>query len=133
MFLSESEHLDLLIGALQSVAAYPDAGSVQELQDVLRQRLGAVPVPRHHPDAIEIAHQPYRPPDQPPAAWPNERPAQFADAMPICTCMCIACLPVLCTVTMPSCWCWVFFTGFTLDEFGRPLCFQFQRFNPYGQ
>jgi hypothetical protein len=132
MFLSEQEHLDIVITALQSVAAYPDAGSVEELQGVLRQRLATIPVPRHHPAPVEIVHQPYRPPNPPPSAWPNELPPQFADAAPICTCICIASLPVLCTVAMTNCFCWILFTGFTLDEFGRPLCFQFQEFNPYG-
>lgn len=131
MFRTEEQQLDLVITALQSIAAYPDAQSVEELQAVVRQRLAVIPVPRYHPESPEILTAGYhpQPPPAEPGPWADDGWGELGplvDAGQDCTCWCVPSLCTICTVQMTCPSCWVIFTGVITDPDGRPICFQFQ-------
>ena len=130
MFRTEEQLLDLVIAALQSIAAYPDTDSLRELQAVVRQRLAIIPVPRYHPGPIDVSTMggfPQRfppPPEAPDRGWDGLTGP--VDAGQDCTDWCVLSLCPLCQIETTHCLCWVVFTGVTTDADGRPLCFQYQ-------
>lgn len=123
--LGDQDKLELIISALQSIAAYPDVSSIGELQAVVRQRLSAMPAPRHAPESVDVITEEYHPRHLPPTALPPApRQGQgFADLTPT---VCLA--PVCCAVYLPpACSCTYLqgLTGFKVDEFGRLQCLQY--------
>jgi hypothetical protein len=138
MSLADKDKLDLVVSALQSIAAYPDARNIEELQGIVRQRLGALPVPRFVPEPVEIIHDPYSP------KWPP--PKMFDDPKGTGNlCIPTVCFPpIICTIKPPPICCdppllygpsmfsseaeggsAIMLTGFTRDEYGRILCIQY--------
>ena len=132
MSLSDEDKLDLAISALQSIAAYPDARNIEELQWIVRQRLAALPVPRFVPEPVEIIHDPFSPKYPPPeplrdAPQPADNTAFLPCRCPICTIYmcCVPCVPLMAMLGAGASDSYVLLTGFTRDEYGRIICIQY--------
>ena len=66
MFSIDEDRLNRAITALQAIAAHPDAADLADLQAIIRRELSSLPVPRYHPDEIDIRTADYHPRHFPP-------------------------------------------------------------------
>ncbi len=102
MRTSSDDKLNLVISALQSIASYPDASTIEELQGVMRQRLAALPVPRFQPEPVEVLHEEWSPKSdlcelKPKQAGGGGQTCQPLPLKPLCT------LRLLCGFQFVSC------------------------------